>query len=180
MSESQPPAPFQRWMGYAILGLLSLQVGLGWIHGQLLHRQHGDLAVLRLEMQNLSESLEENAAGAVPQDESLVPLRSRRDRRGSLQRVARMQEPTQEAPKEEKPEADQAAKEAKDARESAQKAVAKARDAQSKLSIEENARKAEEKAKLQEAENRWTKYAGWGIVIALLALAARAFIRRRG
>ena len=73
-----------------------------------------------------------------------------------------------------------AAKELEAARESAKKAVEEARDTQQKLSIQENARKADEKAKLNKAQNASGKWMILGLAITLGAVLYRAYLRRRG
>jgi hypothetical protein len=63
---------------------------------------------------------------------------------------------------------------------SSQKAVKDAREAQSKLSFEENARKVEEAKKLKAATNDWQHWV-WGAVgLIVLALVGRAILRRQG
>ncbi len=185
MNENPPSSTLlPRWFAVAIAAILALQLTMNWIHGALLNRQHQDLVALREDIQDLTESLEANASTESNQEsEALVPLHSRsRSRHHRLQRVAftRLQEETPKKPQEDTPQQDPAAKELEDARKSAREAVEKARDTQSKLSIEENYRKAEEKKKLQSAEDTWMKWAGAGLVITFLALVIRAWLRRRG
>lgn len=151
--------------------LLSVQIGLLWIQGAQLHRQNQQLSDLRADIQDLADSLDSGQDDATLQDDSgAVPLRHRSHPRPRLQRVAvlGLQD-----------EKDSAAEELRAAQASAQKAVKDARETQAKLSLDENARKAEEARKLQDATDRWQR---WSLaVLGLLCLAwlARAWFRRR-
>jgi hypothetical protein len=58
--------------------------------------------------------------------------------------------------------------------------VSEAREVQSKLSIEENIRKADEKAKVDSAENTWQKWLLAALGAGLLAVAVRSWLSRRG
>lgn len=159
------------WFAGLVLALLAGQLGLLWVQGRLLHRQHLDLVDLKAEIQYLSESLD--AALAEPgADETLAPARAPRLRRRQAMVKASIQ--SQEEPQ------DAAAKELQAARESARKAVKDSREVQSKLSIEENARKAEEKAKVKGTWEMGTKAFLIALGAGLLAMAARAWMRRRG
>jgi hypothetical protein len=166
-----------------VLGVLSLQLALGWLHGAMLNRQHKELVALRDDIQTLTDSLDENAYAPGQEEGPIVPTRHRhRTNRHRLQTVAfvvRQDDATQKD-KEKDQATDAATKDMKEAKDSAQKAIEKAQEARSKLSIEENYRKAEEKKKLEAAENVWTKWAGIGLLIAFLALVIRAWLRRRG
>lgn len=172
MNEPSPRSPFPRWLGGALLALLGCQTALLWMQGSLLERQHGELAALRRDIQDLAESFDAFAGGNDGGSEgSLSP--SRRavgPRRSPLLRV-RLQEG-------EKPEG--IAKELADQRKAEKEAVAKARDMREKLSIEENARKADEKAR-QEAEKHKLRPLVWiGVAVAMGALFLRSWLRNRG
>jgi len=57
--------------------------------------------------------------------------------------------------------------------------VEQARDAQQKLSIQENARKAEEAAKVRRAQGQGQTWLLVALVAGLLALVIRTWLRRR-
>ncbi|MBK9796025.1 MAG: hypothetical protein IPP58_05930 [Holophagaceae bacterium] len=156
-----------RWI---IPTFLALQLGLLWIQGAQVHRQNQVLQALREDVQALAESI---AAGqsSFPQEGegSTVPL-GRRPQAGTLQKVAVLGLEEDQDP---------VAKELKAGRESAQKAVQEAREVKSKLSIEENVRKAEETKKLQSATTAWQGWIWGAMALVALALGARAVIRRR-
>jgi len=145
-----------RWI---IPTFLALQLCLLWIQGAQIHRQNLLLQGLREDLQTLADSLDN---GQDWQDDSkTVPAATRR--------VAVLgAEEAQDA----------AAKELKASRDSAQKAVKDAREVQSKLSIEENSRKADEQRKATAAPTSWRT---WTIALsgAALLLLARLAIRRR-
>ncbi|BDU73780.1 hypothetical protein [Mesoterricola silvestris] len=171
MSTEPTPKPQPSWLLGSIAALLLLQVGLLWMQGSMLERQYGTLTGLRQDMQDLTESLD-NFQGNFDQgatDGTLSPSSRRvRPRRG-VQRV-RLQEQ----------DGDQGVrKEMEDQRKSEREAVEKARDAQAKLSIAENYRKAEEKKRLEAEQNKWRPFIWGGVVLALLALILRAWLRNR-
>jgi hypothetical protein len=161
------------WVVAGVLTLLALQVGLLWMQGSMLERQHGDFLALRQDVQDLSESLEQfedNFDQGAPEG-TLRPSSHRfRHRRPSVVRV-RLQE--------EGADAANARKDLEATRKSAQEAVEKARDTRSKLSLEENARKAEEKAKLDAEAHKWRPFIWIGVVVALGALFLRSWLRNR-
>jgi hypothetical protein len=175
MNEKQPPPPPHAWLAPVVVALVAAQLGLTWLQGSLLHRQHQDIQGIREDLQTLAESLEQGAFEAPMEEGGLVPARSRHPRhpRRSPVRVAYI------SPSEDEPEK-QAAKDLEDARKSAQKAVKDSREVQGKLSFEENARKAEEKAKLQGAQAAWQKWLWLGLGAGLLAIVVRSWMRRRG
>lgn len=151
--------------------LLSVQIGLLWIQGAQLHRQNQQLSDLRADIQDLADSLDSGQDDTALQDDTgAVPLRRRDHPRPRLQRVAvlGLQD-----------EKDAAAEELRASRDSERKAVKDAREAQSKLSIEENARKAEEARKLQGATDRWQRWSLAALGLLCLAWLARAWFRRR-
>ena len=156
-----------RWM---IPTFLALQLGLLWIQGAQIHRQNLLLQGLREDLQALADSLD-NGQGADWQDEAqAVPAVQRQAPNPPPQRIAVL------AAEEEK---DAAAKELKSSQDSAQKAVKDAREVQSKLSLEENSRKADEQRKANAATSSWRT---WAIALsgAALLLLARVALRRRG
>jgi len=158
-----------------MVALVAAQLGLTWLQGSLLHRQHQDIQGIREDLQTLAESLEQGAFGASEEEGGLVPARSRHSRhpRRKMVRVAYISPSEEESEK-------QAAKDLEEARKSAQKAVKDSREVQGKLSFEENARKAEEKAKLQGAQAAWQKWLWLGLGAGLLAIVLRSWMRRRG
>jgi hypothetical protein len=151
--------------------LLSLQLCLLWIQGAQLHQQNQQLSDLRADIQDLADSLDSGQDEAAPQeDPGAVPLRHRTHPRPRLQRVAvlGLQD-----------EKDAASEEIRATRDSERKAVKEAREAQAKLSIEENARKAEEAKKIQGATNQWQKWSLAAVGLLCLAWLLRAWFRRR-
>lgn len=151
--------------------LLSLQLCLLWIQGAQLHQQNQQLSDLRADIQDLADSLDSGQDDASPQDDTgAVPLRHRTHPRPRLQRVAvlGLQD-----------EKDTTADELRASRDSERKAVKEAREAQAKLSIEENARKAEEARKIQGATDRWQKWSLAAVGILCLAWLLRGWFRRR-
>lgn len=170
----QPATPQNSWLGRMVVALLCAQLGMTWLQGRLLHRQHQDLLDLRGEIQFLAESLEQDIAEAVPDEMSLAPARHpRRLARRSFVRTAHI------SMQEENP--DQAAsKDLEASKASAQKAVKDAREVQGKLSITENARKAEEKAKIQGVQHSGAKWFLIALGAGLLAMVVRGWLRRRG
>jgi len=156
-----------RW---TIPAFLALQLGLLWLQGAQLHRQNQVLQGLREDIQSLTESLE-NSQGAASSDEeaAAVPANFWNEPVPQKKVAVLGAEEEQES----------AAKELKASKDSAQKAVKDAREAQSKLSFEENARKVDEARKVQAATSSWVLW-GWGaIALLVLTLVARSVIRRR-
>jgi hypothetical protein len=156
---------------YSIPALLVLQLAMLWLQGAQIHRQNLVLQGLREDIQGLAETIENSQGPASYEDESqAVPA--------SFLTQAPPPKKTAVLGAEEEQEA--VTKELQATRESGQKAVKDSREAQSKLSITENIRKAEEAKKIQEATGSWHR---WGWVALLLgagAFAARGIIRRRG
>lgn len=152
--------------------LLSIQIGLLWLQGAQLHQQNQQISQLRADIQDLADSLGTSQDDSAPQDEDtgVVPLRQRIHRRPRFQRVAvlGLQD-----------EKDSAADELRAAQASAQKAVKDAREAQSKVSIEENARRAEESRKVRGATAAWQKGAIGAVGLLCLAWLLRSWFRRR-
>ncbi len=157
-----------RW---TIPTFLALQLGLLWIQGAQLHRQNQVLSALREDIQALTESLDNGQSPVSSEDDgSIVPA-------GFL--------PAPPPPKKVavlgvQEEQEAATKEIQASRESAQKAVKDAREAQSKLSIEENIRKADEAKQVQAATSSWQRWVWGAIALVALALVARSVLGRRG
>lgn len=173
MEPSRPSS----WLAPAVVGLLTLQLALTWIQGSLLHRQHADLMALRDDIQTLADSMEQGSWQGDEGDSGLAPARRRaRHARPRLCRVRQEQAPAQAPPPEEK---EPAMKDIEATKASAQKAISDARDIQSKVSWEENARKAEEKAKMDAASNAWLKWVWAALGAGLLAMVVRGWLRRR-
>jgi hypothetical protein len=144
-------------------------LGLLWIQGAQLHRQNQVLQGLREDIQALTESIESEQSPSTEDGSSSVPA-SFLQVPGSQKKVAVLGvEEEQES----------TAKELKAAKESAQKAVKDAREAQSKISIEENARKVEEAQKVQDVTSSWQRWVWAALALVALAWVARSVLRRR-
>jgi hypothetical protein len=171
MDPAQPPR-LPSWLAPAVVVMMGVQLALTWLHGSLLYRQHEDLLALREDVQVLADSMEQGTSQDDAEEEGLAPARHRQIRRLQVRRVAMLQrEPTEE---------EQAKKDLENTKLSAQKAVSEAREVQAKLSIEENIRKADEKAKVDAAENAWQKWLWAALGAGMLAVVVRAWLRRRG
>ncbi len=156
-----------RW---TIPTFMLLQLGLLWIQGAQLHRQNQVLEGLREDIRALSESIDDGQSSTSnDEDGTAVPARYQPSGEAKKQVAALGVEEEQ----------DPAAKELQASRDSAQKAVKEAREAQSKISFEENARKAEETRKTQAATRSWQHWSLGASALVVLALLVRAFIRRR-
>jgi len=157
-----------RW---TIPTILVLQLGLLWIQGAQLHRQNQVLEDLREDIQGLTESIEEGRSSTSYDDEgaAAVPVRFQAHPEPKKKvAVLGIEE-----------EQDPAAKELQASKDSAQKAVKEAREVQSKLSLEENARKVDEARKVQTATSSWQLWSWGAIALVVLALVTRSVIRRR-
>ena len=200
---STPPhAPaVPRWLSVSILALLTAQVGLLWFHGSLLQRQHEEIQALREDVQNLAEDLYQDQEGADPgggdEGASAQPARaagprmagpwsadlrlSRRPRTGRAARTAWIQaQGVGTAPADEgDPTLKDAQKDLAAAQQSGQEAVAKARKVQDQLSWSVNAQKAEEAAKIQEAQDKGRTWMWAATGLAMAALMVRLKLRRR-
>lgn len=177
MNENLRPSSSHAWLGSVVVGLLVAQLGLAWVQGRLLHRQHQDIQGLREDIQSLVESLDQDTADTTAEEGSLAPARTKhRARRGP--RFARANYIAQEDSPD--PAEQSAKKDLEESKQSAQKAVKDAREIQQKLSISENIRKADEKAKLERAQNAWQKWIWIGLGAGLVALVVRSWLRRRG
>lgn len=158
-----------RW---TVPALLVLQLGLLWLQGAQLHRQNQVLQGLREDLQALTDSLDFGAEEPLSEDEQpqAVPAgflpHPKPQKRVAVLGVQEEQEA--------------AAKELEASRESAQKAVKEARETRSKLSLEENARKADEAQKVQAATSTWQRWVWGALALVVLALGGRAVLQRRG
>lgn len=151
--------------------LLSMQLGLLWIQGVQLHQQNQQIRALRGDIQDLADSLDSSQDSTDTQDDSsTVPLHRRDHSESRFLRTANFWQQESE---------DDARKELEASRESAQKAVKQAREDQSKLSLQENARKAEETRKIQGATNAWQKWSLAALGLLILAWLIRAYLRNR-
>lgn len=168
---SQPPR-FPSWLAPAVIVMLGMQLTLSWLQGGLLHRQHEDLLALREDVQILTDTLEQGLWDEGYAEEGMAPARHRPVRRSRLLRASAIQDAT--------PEEELAQKDLENTRASAKKAVSDAREVRSKLSIEENIRKAEEKAKVESAESTWMRWLWAALGVGLVAMVVRAWLRRRG
>ncbi len=153
---------------------LGIQVLLLWLQGVQIHRQNQVLQGLRNDIQTLADSLLSSgpSSGEV-EGEQFVPSSFQ-----STQPPAK--DENQMAVLGAQEEQDATAKELQVSRDSGRKAVAEAREAQSKLSWEENARKASEARKIQAASGSWQRWSLWALALVVAALGGRAILRRRG
>jgi cell wall-associated NlpC family hydrolase len=179
MSEPKATLQIPAWLGGTVITLLTLQLGMLWLQGSLLHRQHGDLQGLREDVQYLSDSLDQNQTAQDDADEpGPKPARTRKRRAPRQPQAARVrfiQDTDSEADREKA-----ARKDLEDVRKSEREAVAKARDVQEKLSISENIRKADEKARLEAEGQRWRPWLWLAGGVAVVAMFLRSWLRRRG
>jgi len=170
----QAPRP-QTWIGPVVVALLVGQLALSWVQGGLLHRQHQAIQGLRAEVLSLAENLEQGNGVATEAEESgFVPARDRHHvrRRARFTRVAHISLQDEQT--------EQATRDLDEAKKSAEKAVKEAHEVQQKLSFEENARKAEEKAKLEKVQSSGQKWIWIGLAAGVVALVVRSWLRRRG
>lgn len=163
-------------LSWSIPLLLVLQLGMLWIQGAQLHQQNRLLRALRGDIQDLADSLDQGQVPeAPPQDgRDSLPLRQPLPAPGRVQRVSLR---TFQADPD---TADQEARRDLEAsRASARKAVQEAREDQSKLSIADNARRAEEARKSKGALDAWQRASLAALGILVLAWLLRAWFRRR-
>jgi hypothetical protein len=174
MSEPESrPTVVPRWFLAAVIALLTVQVGMLWLHGSLLERQHADMAALREDVQDLADSLDEfQGTFDDTGSDGLSPSRWRHGVRHHAALRVRLDEPQD-------PE-DAQRKAIENQRKAEKDAVAKARDLNEKLSITENARKADEKAKAEAATHPYRHLVWAGVALGVLALLLRSWARRRG
>lgn len=168
---------FPKGLGIAIVVLLSLQLGLGYVQGSLLHRQQDQLSAIRADLQDLAEAvaLGQGAMDAEPGDgEPWRPAAPRATRpparRYALATLAVLGGD----------EEDRARKEVQQSRDTARKGVEEARKAQQQLSVEEAIRKAETRQQTDAAQSQWLKWSMVAVGAVALGLLARAWLRRRG
>jgi hypothetical protein len=161
------------WPATVLLGVLVAQVGLGWIHGRLLHRQHTELVALRHDVQDLAEALDYAYGDPGLEEEGLAPAR-RPGRRAPMPRLHLAAHRIQEGQ-----EQDPAMRELEASRKSAEKAVKDAKTAQRKLSVEHAAERAERAEKVDKASKGflWATIASAAILLG--AFAMRGFIRKQ-
>jgi hypothetical protein len=184
MSNPNPAPVIPKWLSRSIVTLLALQVGLLWTHGSLLQRQHDDILALRGDIQALAESLDQDQDGWDSNQVDPDPHPARwagHQGRGPV-RTAWLR--TQESGKAPADEGDPALRDLKKeqdtVRQSERDAVAKARDAQEKVSIGANIEKAEAKARLEAEGETWKPWLWAGVGVVVVALLVRALYRRRG
>lgn len=180
-SESDPipasiPARSVRGALGLLAALLTAQVGLTWVHGRMLNRQHHALLELRDEIQGLSEVVEHAFAETAPEEGFLAPAVRRQrphrpGRRYALAGFRRQAEPP--------PEQDPALREIEAARQSGEKAVKDAKVVQRKLSIAHAAERAERAEKVDKASKGFFWASILTPVILIAAFAARGYIRRQ-
>jgi hypothetical protein len=193
---NEPPQSRQPgWIQPALVAVLAAQVGLLWLHGGLLNRQHSELRSLRQDIQELAEVLESHAEeqAQAPEEGSFHPaasgrranrthLKHHKGHRHPLLHVASpanfiLQDAQDNAPEGQDP----TMKDIQKTRDSEKKAVSDARDIRQKLSIEENIRKADEKKKVEAATSNFYPLLYWATGIGLLAfIAGRVWRARAG
>lgn len=176
-SSSRPATSgFPRGLAAAVVLLLVLQLGLGYLQGGLLHRQHAELQSLRADLQDLVDALEQSqgaVGGTVGEGEGWAFTRTARLR--PAPRYAKAGFAVLGSEEEEK-----TMKELRENKEAAKKAIQDSRKAQEQISYSENARKAEQKAKIESAQNDWQKWSLAGLALVVLAFLVRGWLRRRG
>ena len=153
--------------------LLCAQLFLLWLQGSLLNRQHKELASMRSEIRDLALAINDtmfmDEEAYVTPAYGIWPNASARSKQkaGGLLPVNLQEE-------------ELAANEVEKSRKSAEDAVKEAKKVQQELSISENARKAEEKAKIEKEKTRWHRYLGYALLGALVAYFGGAWLRKRG
>ncbi|HXC17640.1 MAG TPA: hypothetical protein VNV60_09390 [Holophagaceae bacterium] len=193
MNGSTSKSPISFLLG----ALLAANLGLLWVQGAQLNRQHDTLRQLHSDIEDLTDALDaytngdggdgssdsQDGSGAVWAPASRHHARRHANlRRASYQDpdAAPQSSPPQPAnPPAEQDPMDQGRKDAEDANKSARDAVAKAREDQHKLSISENYRKGQEERKIQEAQYEWTRWVWAALGFLILAFAVRAWIIKR-
>lgn len=183
MSEPQPVPVIPKWLSRSVVTLLTVQVALLWTHGSLLQRQHDDIQSLREDVQALADSLDQNWDGDESGAETQAhPARWAHRPGHHPVRAARLR--TQAPGKAPADEGDPALKDLQkdldSVRQSEQDALAKARDAQEKLSLQANLGKAEAKADREAAAEPWKPWLWVAAATAAAATLARSLYRRRG
>jgi hypothetical protein len=180
------------WIQSALVAVLAAQVGLLWLHGGLLNRQHGELQAMRQDIQDLSEALDNSASdhAQAPEEGNFRPashgqrpkrLSHKRSQHPRLQTVSHvdfiLQDTQENAPENQ----DAMMKELQKSRDSGKKAVADAYGKQQKVSIEYNIQKAEEKKKIEAATSSFYPLVYWAMGLGLLAfIGGRVWRARAG
>lgn len=189
---NEAPQPRQSaWIQSALVAVLAAQVGLLWLHGGLLNRQYGEMQAMRQDIQDLTEALDNSASGQAqaPEEGSYRPASvDRRTNRGhprhqcaGMQNVSHVKFILQDTQDNAPEGQDQATKDLEQSRDSAKKAIADAHDAQKKISIQENIRKADEKKKVEAATSSFYPLVYWAMGIGLLAfIVGRVWRARAG
>jgi len=189
MSDQRPIVRISPWLGGGVLTLLVLQLGLLWLQGSLVQRQREDILGLREDVQAMAESLEDDPQGQAESEGRPIPVRLRAHvrtharHRVRLVRAAWFQAKTDDDDKANGGKADEldaARRDLDRSKQSTKEALDKARDVQDKLSITENIRKAEDKAKVMAEGQQLRPWLWAGAGLALLAMIARPLLRRRG
>lgn len=198
MMNESPHARQPVWIQAALVAVLAAQVGLLWLHGGLLNRQHGEIQALRQDIQDLTEALDDSAGdqARAPEAGSLQPTASgqlenrfRHQRRPyrqphrnpRLQTISHSNFILQDAQDNAPEGQDPTMKDLQNTRDSQKKAVADARDIRQKLSIDENIRKADEKKKVEAATSSFYPLIYWAMGIGLLAfIVGRVWRARAG
>ena len=180
MSESKIDLRVSPLLGGSVLTLLVLQLGLLWMQGSMLQRQHEDILGLREDVQSLAEGLDQDDDGWNASGDEGSPSPARR--RIKRQQPARVAKAVFLQGGSEEDNSEAVNKDLEAARASALAAVAKAQDTRSKMSIPENIRKADEKAKLERARqpDHSRLWLGLGAGLGLLALGLGSWLRKRG
>jgi len=179
--DSAPAPTPSRWPGRAVIILLAVQVGLLWTHGSLLQRQHDDILALREDVQALAESMDDSQDPDSWDTTGIQPARHPARRHGGRTVRVAFQQKEQPARDPDADSGDQAAsKDLAGSKRSALDALAKARDTQEKLSWTENARKADEQARITAATDTTMRWSWIAAGVLVVALVARAILRRRG
>lgn len=176
-SPATPPATSglgpSAWPTALLSALLLAQLGLAWIHGRLLNRQHLQLLEMREDLQGLAEAIEQSYADPGFEDGSVAPAARLKARRPRAVRAAHRIQEGQDR------EQDAAARELEASRQSAEKAVKDAKVAREKLSVQHAAERAERAEKIDKASTNFF-WASLGAAVVLFgAYAARGFINRR-
>ena len=190
MNGSTSKSPISFLLG----ALLAANLGLLWVQGAQLNRQHDTLRQLHSDIEDLTDALDAYTNGDGGSDSqdgtqdgggAVWAPAARHHARPHADLVrARYQEPQSSSaqpanPPAEQDQMDQGRKDIEDANKSARDAVAKAREDQHKLSISENYRKGQEERKVQEAQYEWTRWVWAALAFLILAFAVRAWIIRR-
>ena len=188
MNESpQPRQP--GWVQSALVAVLTAQVGLLWLHGGLLNRQHREMQGMRQDIQDLTEALDSSVSDTAPAPEEGSFRRAtfhQHSNRGQqyhrhphLQTVSHLNLILQDTQDNSPEGQDPTMKDLQKTRDSQKKAVADARDIRQKLSIEENIRKADEKKKVEAATSSFYPLVYWAMGIGLLAFVVGRVWRAR-